>query len=43
MNVNIVVKEFNLYSSYYVHFWKKYEPAYPSRYGLNSSATVLLG
>ena len=49
MDCRIVVSEFVLQSCYYVlHFWtntlgEKYEPPYPSSYGLNSTTTVLLG
>ena len=48
MDCEIVVSEFVLQSCYYVHFrannlGKRYEPPYPSNYGLNSTTTVLLG
>ena len=43
MDCGIVVSEFVLQTRYYVHFRERYEPYYPPSYGLNSTATVLLG
>ena len=48
MVCEIVAREFELQSRYYVHFqtkypWERYEPPYPTSYGLNSATTVLLG
>ena len=48
MDCGIVVSEFVLQSRYYVHFrantlGKGMNPPYPPSYGLNSTATVLLG
>ena len=45
MDCGIVVSEFELQSSYYIHFGQiplGNEPSYPSSYELNSIPTVLL-
>ena len=48
MDYEIVVREFELQSRYYVHFRantlrKGTKPPYPPSYVLNSTTTVLLG
>ena len=48
MDCEIVVREFELQSRYYVHFQantlgKGMNPTHPPSYGLNSTTTVLLG
>ena len=44
MDCRIVVNDFVLQSCYYGKYtWERYDPAYPPRYGLNSTTTVFLG
>ena len=42
LDCGIVVREFVLQSSYYVHFRERYESPYPPSYGLNSSRRMAL-